>query len=1412
MPTSTRCHHGLLIAGLLLAAFQTTRVNANPQGGTVSQGAATFSTSGSQLTVTTSAQTFINWSSFNIGAGETTTFVQPSSSSVVWNHINDPNASQILGTLDANGYVVLQNSSGFYVGGQAAINTHGLLMTTAPIPMPSLSGGGAWQFDALPPSARIINYGQINIAGGAPAFLIASDIQNNGTISNPGGKIGLYAGEKVLVSTSPDGRGVSAEVTLPQGSVNNNGQLIADAGSIVMQAQVVNQGGLVQANSVRDVNGAIELTASDSLNLGANSVISARGDTQGVSAGGNVTLKTGNTFSDQVGSIIDISGGAQGGNGGAVEVSASQMDNFQSTIHGAAGAGFSGGKLTIDPTDILLDSAFVSSLNSQIAGGLSQVDVQADNDIELSTTWTLADQAAPAALTLSAGNNITFDNGSAIRAGKNWNLSLSAGTALAAGATPLPGSDGIYLDGNALIQSANGNINLWAANEVQVGWTGQSSGEGVANPGIGRITTTGGGSIEVTALYGDVNTGGNTSGFNYLKNAPFYTPFTVNPFTGVIGTTTTLGGISTAAGGNVSISAGGDVTSYYPTGSSGKSTAAADPGTGAFGSQAGNVTITAGGNVFGHYVMMNGVGNITAGMDAGNAGQNISLSGASSSWNVNAARDIYLQEVRNPNGVFNVQGGSSSDAYHFFDYNPLASLSLTAGDGVYLTGQNIPRPNDNVPILLPPSLSISAGAGGVTLENNMTLFPSPDGDLSIVTRSGSSGDFLAENSSSLVMSDSAQTHWFVSNTGTQPFSPSDHASTPPELNNSDPVIIDIDGNMQNVILQTTKQTEITVGGDMVNSSFSGQNLRPGDVTSIHVTGDIYNSGSFNWVFLQQAIPNVPIADLPPGAVNNWETALALAVDPAKIAGLTIPAGTDPSQYASYVNQVLLFGNSLQSSFAYNSSSKRLTFVGTMSSAVQTALEQPTLTVLRYDANGQPLVVNGHFVTDQISWVAPNAIQALYQASQGAPPIQDSGGGLVLGGTGTFDISARSISLGNSYGIISLGNGALLGRDYSSLTPYINSGATIDVTVDQDVTENGATVPSLNMPSSTIAALGGGDVNVNSLHGSMDLGSSELVDFESQIMKSDNLGLGIYTTSGGAVNVTALGDIDVDSSRIATFNGGNILVESYQGNVNAGSGGAVAIPVNVFSPTYQNPKTPFEYVYANGIVAETLVNPAAVPGAAAIPGDITVLTPQGDIVASVGGILQQSFDVNAASFPSTITLQAGTPGAGGFGSSDTPLYVGNIDVDPAGVIGINLKVQATGTIKGLLIGKNQVNIIGAIGPVVVIGKTVDVHADPGSGGEGPAPVIIGTDKVSYNGSDPVTLISPNATANGGQSQSTVAPVTATSASQSAAQQSSSDATETVASNGDDDDKRKKGKKAQPLLKRVKRVTVLLPKES
>src|SRR5882724_6187045 len=88
-----------LILAALVAFGLTLDLFAGPQGMTVSRGNATFSASGSQIEINASHNALLNWQSFNIGPGESVVFHQPSAASIVWNKINDPNPSQIWGSL-----------------------------------------------------------------------------------------------------------------------------------------------------------------------------------------------------------------------------------------------------------------------------------------------------------------------------------------------------------------------------------------------------------------------------------------------------------------------------------------------------------------------------------------------------------------------------------------------------------------------------------------------------------------------------------------------------------------------------------------------------------------------------------------------------------------------------------------------------------------------------------------------------------------------------------------------------------------------------------------------------------------------------------------------------------------------------------------------------------------------------------------------------------------------------------------------------------------------------------------------------------------------------------------------------------------------------------------------------------------
>src|SRR5258705_5352382 len=100
--------HTLLMTSTAFLVLGLLPCSAEPKGGCVVGGSATIQSPGNgNVTVNqTSSRAIINWNTFNIGAGETTTFVQPGSSSVVLNRVTGGlGPSEIYGTLSANGTV-----------------------------------------------------------------------------------------------------------------------------------------------------------------------------------------------------------------------------------------------------------------------------------------------------------------------------------------------------------------------------------------------------------------------------------------------------------------------------------------------------------------------------------------------------------------------------------------------------------------------------------------------------------------------------------------------------------------------------------------------------------------------------------------------------------------------------------------------------------------------------------------------------------------------------------------------------------------------------------------------------------------------------------------------------------------------------------------------------------------------------------------------------------------------------------------------------------------------------------------------------------------------------------------------------------------------------------------------------------
>ncbi len=596
------------------------------------------------------------------------------------------------------------------------------------------------------------------------------------------------------------------------------------------------------------------------------------------------------------------------------------------------------------------------------------------------------------------------------------------------------------------------------------------------------------------------------------------------------------------------------------------------------------------------------------------------------------------------------------------------------------------------------------------------------------------------NSVHINISDSARTSFSSS----QAFEYNDPDANPLlHLDDPNPVLINISGSVNGIVLNSPKPVEMYVIGDIVNSGANIQNLRPTDITTISAGGQIIDQDNF------------VIAQLQPGQTPNF-TALNDVSQPTIINADGVVLSNPDLNYNLY---------NIQTSFTYNQGTGSLVFFGPMTQVQENAL----------------LAIHFLDKTD---------LDYIQQQSQNESPVT----GLVYGvsGPGTFKINAASLSLGNEGGIVSEGFGSS-----SALAAVTPRGADIDISVSGDI----------SMVASSIASDYGGNINVTS-GGSIDVGSPVL---GSLVSSEEHLGnvFGIVSVWGGNINVTATGDIDVDSSRIATYDGGSIFVESLQGNVNAGSGGSGTVAVTkTFLDAQGNVQSDYDFIPGSGILATSF--PQLVFGQTSGQiGNITVETPQGNIEASQGGIVQIALGPVAHGSAPSINLTAGSKNSDG-----TVAYVGNVDASGSGVIGGQVNISATGNINGLVVATlgATVNALQNVNATVLSQGGATVSAGGTVSG-----TVVGVGSVSVSGtSDAAAAFSGGAvSASGAQSGAAVAaaPTGSNSSSAAATQQQvaqSTQATSQLADNGNasDDEKKKRAQKSK-LMEYVGRVTVLLP---
>ena len=283
-----------LIAAAVACCFMPQIAAANPVGPKVINGNASFSQQGKLLTVTNTPGSIINWQGFSIAAGETTRFVQQSTSSAVLNRVIGADPSAILGALQSNGRVWLINPNGIIFGAGARIDTAGLVASTLDVMNADFLMGRMRFFDT-PGAKSVSNAGEIRTpAGGRVVLISPQGVENTGIIQSPQGEVILAAGRTVEIvdSANPE---VRIEVAAPQARAINLGRIVAESGKVGIYGGLVVNRGLVSADSaVVGENGKIVFRATREATLEAGSTTTASGN-----KGGSVEVQIRSLLIDQ---------------------------------------------------------------------------------------------------------------------------------------------------------------------------------------------------------------------------------------------------------------------------------------------------------------------------------------------------------------------------------------------------------------------------------------------------------------------------------------------------------------------------------------------------------------------------------------------------------------------------------------------------------------------------------------------------------------------------------------------------------------------------------------------------------------------------------------------------------------------------------------------------------------------------------------------------------------------------------------------------------------------------------------------------------------------------------------------------------------------------------------------------------
>lgn len=344
-----------------------------PMGGSFAAGSGTISSFGSSMTINQSTgKAIINWNGFSIGQGGSVFFNNGTGATL--NRVTGSSISSIAGLLKSSGSLYLINPNGIVITSTGSVITGGDFIASTLNESDSDFLSGIVSLSGA--TGSVINEGSISSSGNA--ILVGTMVSNTGSITSSGNAALVSSTRLVLIP----GSGLSSILISPStisGSVTNSGAIkaasvyLSSAGGDVY-ALAGNNGGLIEATGVQNINGQVWLTAPkgtvsvnsdidssgsifiDGLNteIGPSSILNASG------YGGDIKIGIFPSLPESLATALS-SGASVIAPYGTVETSGETLNMGDITVKAAS--------WLLDPVDFTIDSSNDTAIDDALNSG-----------------------------------------------------------------------------------------------------------------------------------------------------------------------------------------------------------------------------------------------------------------------------------------------------------------------------------------------------------------------------------------------------------------------------------------------------------------------------------------------------------------------------------------------------------------------------------------------------------------------------------------------------------------------------------------------------------------------------------------------------------------------------------------------------------------------------------------------------------------------------------------------------------------------------------------------------------------------------------------------------------------------------------------------------------------------------------